>query len=203
MDGWHGFRRSKKAFMRLGHDRCDQGWIDSSGRSKEKAWYCYERNDTGKVRKQEDSLVIRWWTRVKVGGLYGKVSSIKLWKCIGTRLLQDLKVMSHPKFLLLVQMTRRKKGRREGRRRRKKKSNDVNGYIHVITYVCASALYFMKRLIIICYKHDSGKIESILRFATWVLWSYVIYISLFKFNPMWHIKLHIFLNFYLLKSFEV
>lgn len=132
-DGSHGFRRSKKAFMRLGHDRGDQGWIGSSGRSKEKARYCYERNDIGKVRKQEDSLVIGWWTQVKVEVLYGKVTSIKLGKRIGTRLLRDLKVMSHPKFLLLVQMTRRKKGRRK---EEKKKKIKWCQWIYTCNYIC-------------------------------------------------------------------
>lgn len=79
--------------------------------------------------------------------------------------------MSHPKFPLPGQLTRRKKGK--GRKEEKKKkyiSIDVNGYIqiytHKLTYVCASALHFMERLIITCYKHKSGEIESTLQFVT-------------------------------------
>lgn len=63
-----------------------------------------------------------------------------------------------------------KKVKKEGGKEKKYISIDVNGYIQIYThkliYVCASALHFMERLIITCYKHKSGKIESILQFVT-------------------------------------
>lgn len=60
--------------MRLECDRWDQGRLGSSGKSKQKVGYCYGRNNIGKVEKQEDCLVMRQHTPIKVEVLYRKVN---------------------------------------------------------------------------------------------------------------------------------
>ena len=96
---------------------------------------------------------MRQCAQVKVEGFYREVAGIKLEKCSWTRWLQGLKVMSHPKVLLPMQMAKRKKGRKEGRRKRntyiktkKKKQNTyqlIYKYRHTHLYMHAHLLFIL------------------------------------------------------------